>query len=117
MKVQKTLLLTRVANLKHETLLKFANLPYTKICLLYNGKRELEKIKVPSKIEIVEYTTLTSIHTQINNTYKKYLEYMIIPNFSGDDFSKYAIKSYNKTFGTKIDPKAFKEKDVMMKFV
>ena len=117
MKKQKTLFVSRVANLSKETILIHTSLPYTKIILLYDGKKDAEKIKIPSKLEIIPYKNLTILSREINKIYEQHTDYLILPNFWGDAFSKYAIKMYDKTYGSKIDPKIFKEKDVMMRFV
>jgi hypothetical protein len=117
MKQNKTLLLAQVRNISKDTLLQYTNLPYTKICLLYSGKRTLEKVKTPSNIEIIGYTNLNTLSRAINSIYEAYIEYKILPYFSGDENSRHAIKVYNKTFGTKINPKVFKEKDIMQKFL
>lgn len=117
MKFQKTIFTSRVANLSTEVLLKYENLPYTKIILLYSGDRDLSKVKLPLKIEVVQCKNFNAMSREINNIYKKYPGYLVIPNFWGDDLSKYSVKMYNKSYETKVDPKIFKEKDVMMKFV
>ena len=117
MKKQKTLLISKVSSISKEVILRYANLPYTKVVLLYDGEKDIWKAKIPSSIEIVLCKNLVILNREINNVYDRYSDYLILPDFWGDAFSKYAIKVYNKTYGTKIDPKAFKEKDVMMKFV
>lgn len=117
MKQQKTLLVSRVANLSKETILMHSSLPYTKVILLYAGAKSSEKVKTSSKLSIRTCSNLTVLNREINKIYEEFPEYMILPNFWGDAFSKYAIKMYNKTYGTKIHANIFKEKDVMMKFV
>ncbi|NDK09722.1 hypothetical protein GW846_03000 [Candidatus Gracilibacteria bacterium] len=117
MKNTKTLLLAQVANVSKETLLSFSTLPYTKIRLLYSGNKDTLKIKIPSNISIVSYTGVNGLNRAINTAYTDFPEYMVLPLFSGDDNSKYAIKVFNKSFGSKINPKIFKEKDVMQKFL
>lgn len=117
MNIQKTLLASRVANISKETILSHSSLPYTKIVLLYVWEKDISKIPISKNIEIIYCPNLVALNREINNIYEKYSEYLILPNFWGDAFSKYAIKVYNKTFGSKINAKIFKEKDIMMQFV
>lgn len=117
MKKQKTLFVTRVGKFSPDQVLLYGNLPYTKVCLLYNGEREIDSIKLPANIIVVQYTNLNGLNRAIMSLYREYMEYMIIPYFSGDSNSKYSIKMYNKSFNTKIDPKIFKQKDAMMHFL
>ncbi len=117
MKKIKTLLLAQVANVSKDTILSFSSLPYTKIVFLYDGKRDTEKMRLPAHMEIVSYNGQNSLSRAINMVFSEHLEYTIIPQFSWDDNSKHAIKVYNKTYGTKINPKIFKEKDVMQNFL
>ena len=117
MKKIKTLLLAQVWNISKDTILQYTTLPYTKICLLYTGHRDTEKVKLPSNIEIISYTNLNTLSRAINSIFESYKWYKILPYFSGDENSRHAIKVYNKTFGSKINPKIFKEKDVMQKFL
>ena len=117
MNTQKTVFVSRVANLSREVILKYENLPYTKIILLYSGEKDIEKVKLPNKIEAIVCKNLNAMNREINNIYKNYPNYLVLPNFGGDDFSKYSVKMYNKSYDIKVDPKIFKEKDVMMKFV
>ena len=117
MKTSKTLLVVKVSSLSVEVLQKYQNLPYTKVCLMYRGEKVLPVLKNTSKIIFMQYKNLTDFPSKINELYKKYMEYTLIPHFSGDSNSKYAIKIYNKSFGTRINPKIFKEKDEMMRFL
>jgi hypothetical protein len=117
MNKMKTLFLAKVGNISKETLLRYKALPYTKICLLYSGAKDSKKLKIPTNIEVLHYTNLNTLSRVINSVYTQYPEYMVIPHFSGDENSRHAIKVYNKTFGSKINPKIFKEKDVMQSFL
>jgi len=81
MKKQKTLFVSRVANLSKETILIHTSLPYTKIILLYDGKKDAEKIKIPSKLEIIPYKNLTILSREINKIYEQHTDYLILPNF------------------------------------
>ncbi len=98
-------------------MLSHSSLPYTKIILFYVWEKDISKVAIHKNIEIIDCPNLVALNREINNVYEKYSEYLILPNFWGDAFSKYAIKVYNKTFGSKINAKVFKEKDVMMQFV
>lgn len=68
-------------------------------------------------MDILHYTTLRELTRFINQTFEKYSQYTILPNFSGDENSKHAIKIFNQSYQTKINPKIFKEKDIMQKFL
>lgn len=113
----KSLLIAGVSSLSKETILQYTSLPYTKVCLMYKGNKDIEKIKIPSNIEVFSYSNLSGLTRAINSVYETYQEYLIVPYFSGDDNSRHAIKVCNKTFWTKVDPKIFKQKDVMQKFL
>jgi len=117
MKKQKTLLVTRITNFSKDIILLYSNLPYTQIVLLYHSNKDLKDLKIPNNIEVILCESLIKINREINNLYDRYKDYLILPDFWGDEFSKYSIKTYNKTYNTKINSKIFKEKDIMMEFV
>jgi len=105
------------ANLTRDSLLQYSNLPYTKVCILYTGKKDITEKKIHSKLEIIAVNHGNDLTRKMKQVFDIYMEFIIIPHFSGDDNSRYAIKVYNHTFGTKIDAKIFKEKDKMQKFL
>lgn len=115
--MKKTLLITRSTNISRDVILAYESLPYAKVVVLYMGNKDISQAKKSKKIEIISCKNLTLMNSEINKVYHEHPEYIILPDFSWDAFSKYAIKVYNKTYGTKIDAKIFKEKDAMMKFV
>lgn len=117
MKIPKTLFVSRVSGISKKISLMYWNLPYTKIILLYVGAKDISLLKLPPKVEVLLCKNLSALNRGINTVYKTYPDYLILPNFGGDDLSKYAIKMYNKTYGLTIDAKIFKEKDMMMQFV
>ena len=117
MKLQKTLFLTRVGSMSQDAILRHANLPYTKIVLLYGGVKDLTQYKIPRKVEIYHYANLIEMKRFIKQAYQKYYEYRMIPYFVGDMYSKYALYAYNLSFNNKIDARIFKEKDMMMDFL
>lgn len=112
----KTGLMTKVDSLSKERLYVFSKLPYDKIFILYNWEIKLD-FKVNSKIVITKYDNLNDLLKKIDLILDSNLEYRILPSFTWDDNSKYAIRVYNKTFWTKVDPKIFKEKDKMSEFL
>lgn len=117
MKIQKTLFVTRVGAMSQDAILRHANLPYTKIILLYGGIKDLNQYKIPRKVEIYHYANLIELRRHIKTVYQKYMEYKMIPYFTGDMYSKYALYAYNLSYHTNIDPRIFKEKDRMIQFL
>lgn len=117
MKKEKTVLITLLDTFTKEQVLMYAQLPYTQICLLYKWEQPSLLLRVPSNVRIIEYWHQTSLNKIITELHKEYKDYMCLPYFVWEANSKYAIKIYNKTFWTKINPQIFREKDEMMKFV
>jgi hypothetical protein len=78
---QKTLFVTRGANLSKEVILKYENLPYTKIILLYSGDKSIEKVKLPPKMQVIVCKNLNVMNREINTIYKNYPEYLVLPDF------------------------------------
>lgn len=113
----KTVLIT-IGNIK-STLVK--RIKYDKIYIINgeNKKKENEENnnKDNGKIKYLLYKDLKEIPKLIDTIFKEEPNSMILPYFSGDSKSKYAIKIYNKYFGTKIESKLFKEKDKMNSFI
>lgn len=105
------------ASISADKILQYSNLPYTKVCILYIGKRDITVKKIPTKLEVVFVSDGNDLTRKIKYIFQKHLEYKIIPHFTWDDNSRHAIKVYNHSFGTKIDAKVFKEKDKMQKFL
>jgi len=116
MKKIKTWLLSKFDNVTKNTIYNLSKLPYTKIFILHNWEVSLD-LKIPSKIELIFYKNLIDLNKKIDEVIAKNLEYRIIPNFKWDANSRYAIRTYNKSFDTKIDWKVFKEKDFMINFL
>lgn len=116
MKKIKTLLLLKINKIKKEDIYDFSKLPYTKIILFYIWNKVVN-IKLPPKVIITPCLNLVDLNKKINETFKNYMDYKIVPFFLWDVNSKYSVKVYNKTFWTNIDPKIFKEKDMMGEFL
>ncbi len=117
MKKTKTLLVSRIARISDKNIYGFSNLPYTKIILLYTWKKSEVPTRLPKNIEIFKCPTFTEINKQINIIFETHVEYLILPDFFWDSYSKYNIKIYNKTFWTEVNSKIFKEKDKMREFL
>ena len=105
------------SSLSHDKILQYANLPYTKVCVLYTGWKDVTEKKIPSKLDIISIKIGNDLNRKIKTVFEKYIEYKIIPHFFWDDNSRHAIKVYNHTFGTKVDARIFKEKDKMQSFL
>ena len=105
------------SSLSQDQLLQYGNLPYTKVCVLYTGQRDITQKKIATKLEIIQIQKWNDLNRKIKEICWKYLEYKIIPHFNWDDNSRHAIKVYNHTFWTKVDAKIFKEKDRMQSFL
>lgn len=112
----KTLLISKISKINKNEVYNFSKLSYTKIILLYLWDKEIDT-RIPSKVTIIKCLNLIELNKQISETYNNYMDYKIIPFFSWDANSKYSIKVYNKTFWTNINPRIFKEKDVMGEFL
>lgn len=116
MKNKKSLLIKHSQKITKESLYILSKLPYNKIIVISNFILD-NSIKIPSKIEIVNYNNWRDLITKINEVIAKYNEYLIIPSFTWDDNSKYSININNKVAWTKVDYKIFKQKDVMTDFL
>lgn len=112
----KTLLLSKITKIDKEEIYKISKLPYTKSILLYITDKELD-LKLPTKVSIVICKNLVDLNKKINEIFQSHLDHQIFPAFSWDANSKYAIKTYNKTFWTNVDSRIFKEKDIMWDFL
>lgn len=117
MKKIKSCFLVMSANLTRDIILQYENLPYTKVCVLYTGKKDITEKKTSPKLEILSVSHGNDLARKMKQVFETYMEYRIIPHFTWDDNSRHAIKVYNQSFGTKIDAKIFKEKDKMQKFL
>jgi len=69
------------------------------------------------KIIFVPFKSKNDILKKIEEIFTKENNNLIFPFFEGDNNSKYAIKIYNQSFNTKIDPRLFKQKDAMNVFI
>jgi len=116
MKKTKSLLAIKTARIKEEEIYNYSKLPYTKIAIFYFWNKEIQ-CKIPTKIKIIHCENIRDFLKKIELLYKDFSEYVILPYFNWDKNSKYAIKFYNKTFWTKVNPKIFKEKDMMTDFL
>ncbi len=117
MKKIKTLFISKIKKITKDKIYDFSKLPYTKVVLFYLWVKEITNIKLSSNVEVIRCITLTDINKQINKLFEKYPDYTILPDFAWDDYSKYSIKTYNKTYKTKVWAKIFKEKDQMVEFL
>ena len=113
---KKTWLVIKVSKLNKSKIYEFSKLPYTKIFVLFSEDSEIE-FKVLKKIELIKFSNLIDFNKKINQLYKDNIEYTILPYFSWDSNSKYAINIFNKTFSTNVNPKIFKEKNDMIDFL
>lgn len=78
------------------------------------GEEHLDRLK---KITVIECCG-KEIPEMINQIFDKHSRhYRLLPFFRGEVNSKYAIKIYNKFYGTSVDPKAFRLKSHMNKFL
>lgn len=82
MKLQKTLFITRVTAPTQEIISQHANLPYTKVVLFYDEEKDIKRYKIPQKIQLIYYTTLTSMKNHIKLLHNTYYDYRLIPYFS-----------------------------------
>lgn len=81
MKKNKSCLLLMSANLTRDALLQYNNLPYTKICILYMGKKDLTEKKLPTKIDIIVVRDGNDLARKMKQVFAVYIDYTIIPHF------------------------------------
>lgn len=112
----KTWLILKVQKLSKSKIYDCSKLPYSKIFIFYSEQSEIV-FKIPKKIETIFFKNSIDLNQKINQIYTDNIEYTILPFFTWDSNSKYAIKVYNKTFSTDVDAKIFKEKNKMIDFL
>lgn len=115
----KTALITYKKELSEKALYDYKRkLCYDKYFVLTNKcKVDKEKLKEFKAIKVME-TTQQGIPARIDSIFQDHRkEYSIFPYFVGDANTKYAIKTYNKAYGLKIDPKHFRLKSKMNEFL
>lgn len=115
MKKIKTLLVSMKIKLSKDDIYTFSKLQYSKIVILYTGNIVINNSY--SNIEIITCIWNVDLKNEISELFKKYSDYLILPNFAWDDYSKYAISIFNKSYKTKVNSKIFKEKDIMTNFL
>lgn len=81
MKNIKSVLLVMHANLSQDLLLKYANLPYSKVCILYSGKKELKHKKISPKLDIISFCDGNDLLRKMRLIFEKYTEYLLMPHF------------------------------------
>lgn len=116
----KTALITYSKTLSQKKAHEFKRkLKYNHVYIL-TLKNEVDPIflKNTKNFHVIECASKQVIPIEINKIYENSNKNtLILPYFSGDSNSKYSISIYNKTFGTKIDPKVFKLKNKMNQFL
>lgn len=96
----------------------YASLPYHQTIVFYTNAETPAPEVINTKAKVVPYpvTGKTQLPKVIKKIIDTYPDRRVLPYFAGDNMSKYAINCYNQNYGTKVNARIFKDKDLMAKF-